>query len=84
MSLPMRSVMPKSSSRRADGSWASSLWKGCTASVSRLLQGGKNLNREENGQINKEEDTDVTTRAVEVVLKDVALPVQEDFDILQK
>lgn len=30
------------------------------------------------------EDINVTMRAVEVVLKDVALPVQEDFDILQK
>lgn len=78
----MRSVMPNSSSRSLDGSWASNLSNGCTASVSGELQGCRNLTREENGQINKRmqqknrngrEDTDVTLRAVKLVLEDVAL-----------
>lgn len=33
---------------------------------------------------NRSEDVDVKMRAVQLMLKDVALPVQEDFDILQK
>lgn len=86
LSLPMRRVMPNSSSRTAEGSWASSFSWGCKWSASKVLDGSRNLKRTKD---NKCQHTHCYMQwrkcdAAVLLFSGSDLPVQENLDVLKK